>query len=149
MSYIQYKLVSGEEVIGRLDEDDKGEIFMTPDESNVIISQAMELVRTEQDGYRYYNFKPWMCYQITHKQLLNYNQVIGEALPDQILLDEYQKAVEIELSYMAEQSKDYEEKLEDKYRALMEAAGMDPDELQPEEESNVVNMFDVKKDTVH
>jgi len=153
MNYIQYKLVSGEEIIAKVDEDEDGDMFVNADASNVIVGDVMEIIRSDDEGYRYYTFRPWMCYQILYKQLLNYNQVVGEALPDQMLMDQYHKAIALERKYMDELTETAEEKYKDLLGKMMEAAGIDPDDvdlgLDSDHESNVVSMFDTKKDRLH
>lgn len=93
MSYTQFKLSSGDEIIAEVIDEPEG------DDYNIVIRRAMVINKTEdKNNIRYYSFRPWMTYQLDkdYLQLLNYNHIIGEAKPDELLLEQYMKALGFE-----------------------------------------------------
>ena len=93
MSYTQFKLSSGEEIIAEVIDEPEG------DDYNIVIRRAMIIHKVEdKQNIRYYSFRPWMTYQLDkdYLQLLNYNHIIGEAKPDELLLEQYMKALGFE-----------------------------------------------------
>ena len=97
MNYTQFRLSNGDEIIAQVIEEPQ------EDEINIVVRNAMMIIRTESmtDGYRYYSFRPWMSFQLNDQyfQLLNYSHIVGEAKPDKVLLDQYNKALESEASH--------------------------------------------------
>ena len=135
--YIQFKLSTGDEIICQVVED-PGE-----DDVNIVVRNALTVYKVESaEGMRYYTFRPWMTYQIVegYYQLINFTHIVGEAKPDPLLLEQYSKALKIELQREAE----YTQKLEEKYQEILaKLEEQDSDRLS----DNIVNLFD--KDKLH
>ena len=141
MTYIQFKLSNGDEIICQVVQEPEGE------DSNLVIRKAMNVYKVEgADGMRYYTFRPWMTYQMSDQyfQLLNFTHIIGEAKPDALLLEQYQKALSLELDRDNENDRKIEEKYEQILKKLAELDGLEEDSDEP---SNVVSLFD--KDKLH
>jgi hypothetical protein len=85
----QFMLTSGEQILC--------EVLEWPDEevSEIVVRSAYKLVLQEDDEVRYHTFKPWMCFQDSHEQVMtiNINHVVGEANPAEEVLKYYIKAV--------------------------------------------------------
>ena len=94
MSYIQFRLSNGDEIVAQVIQEPTGE------DINIVVKNAMMIIRAENiaQGIRYYSFRPWMSYQLNddYFQLLNFNHIIGEAKPDADLLEQYKKALTLE-----------------------------------------------------
>ena len=94
MSYIQFRLSNGDEIVAQVIQEPTGE------DINIVVKNAMMIIRAENiaQGIRYYAFRPWMSYQLDDEyfQLLNFNHIIGEAKPDADLLEQYKKALTLE-----------------------------------------------------
>ena len=94
MSYIQFRLSNGDEIVAQVIQEPTGE------DINIVVKNAMMIIRAENiaQGIRYYSFRPWMSYQLDDEyfQLLNFNHIIGEAKPDADLLEQYKKALTLE-----------------------------------------------------
>lgn len=138
MSYTQFKLSSGEEIIAEVIDEPEG------DDYNIVIRRAMIIHKVEdKQNIRYYSFRPWMTYQLDkdYLQLLNYNHIIGEAKPDELLLEQYMKALGFETKGDDVVARDAEE-----LKALikMVKSGMhDGDSA----DNNVISLFD--RDKLH
>jgi hypothetical protein len=86
-----FKLTNGEEILCQVVEWNGDD---TPD---ILIRNAMKIVSVQSpDGSFYHSFKPWMLFidQPDNLITLNHMQVIGEALPNKTVLEQYQKALE-------------------------------------------------------
>ena len=136
MSYLQFKLISGEEIVAEVLEDDCNE------DGNLVVRRAMLIMTAEaiQGNIRYYSFRPWMTYQNSsdYMQLLNVNHIVGEAKPDNYLLEQYRLFVQESEKF----SEDRDEKLQKKYDDLMahlEAIDYD------DSDTNVIRFFDKRK----
>lgn len=106
----QFKLSNGDELIAEvIDRED--------DYTNVVVRNAMKIVTLEnpESGYRYYSFRPWMVYQDQPQmlQLINQSHIVGEAQPNELLLIQYNKAVELEETSAEERKQEVEKKLKD------------------------------------
>lgn len=91
MTYTQFRLSNGDEIVAQVVQEPEGEDLY------IVVRNAMMVIRSEniERGYRYYSFRPWMSFQLNEEyfQLLNYNHIIGEAKPDKVLLDQYYRAI--------------------------------------------------------
>ena len=138
MSYTQFKLANGDEIVAQVVQEPEG------DDYNVVIRNAMMVVRSEalRDGFRYYAFRPWMSFQLEDEylQLLNFNQIICEAKPSKVLLTQYFKAIESEQDIEADSDVDNLKNI----RRLV--ADLQAD-YQDSDEDNVISLFD--KDKLH
>jgi len=137
-AYTQFKLANGDEIVAQVIQEPEG------DDYNVVIKNAMMVVRTEalRDGFRYYSFRPWMSFQLDddYYQLLNFNQIIGEAKPARVLLDQYFKAIDSEA---AVEAGDEEEDLANIRRIVADIKA----DYQDSDEDNVISLFN--KDKLH
>lgn len=137
-AYTQFKLTNGDEIVAQIVQEPEGEDY------NIVVKNVMMVVRSEhlREGFRYYSFRPWMSFQLNddYFQLLNFNQIIGEAKPSKVLLDQYFKAIESEA---AVETGNDEEELTNIRRIV---ANMNNDLLDSDED-NVISLFD--KDKMH
>ena len=139
-AYTQFKLANGDEIVAQVVQEPEG------DDYNVVIRNAMMVVRSEalRDGFRYYSFRPWMSFQLEDEylQLLNFNQIIGEAKPAKVLLSQYFKAIENEQDLEADSDVDNLKNI----RRLVADLKSEPGYLDSDED-NVISLFD--KDKLH
>lgn len=137
MTYMQFKLTSGEEILCQVLEDDE-------DDVNIVVRQTMEIIAAENfSGMRFYTFRPWMTYQVNseYMQLVNTSHIVGEAKPDKLLLQQYLKVVE-------DAEKDVKEKeveFEKKYEQLMEKI----DAMHKDDSKDNVIHFNPDKSKLH
>lgn len=137
MSYLQFKLISGEEIVAEVLEDDCNE------DGNLVVRRAMLIMTAEaiQGNIRYYSFRPWMTYQNSseYMQLLNVNHIVGEAKPDNYLLEQYRLFVQESEKF----SEDRDEKLQKRYDELM--AHLETIDYDDDSDTNVIRFFDKRK----
>ena len=137
MTYTQFRLSNGDEIIAQVVNEPEGEDFY------IVVKNAMMVIRAENivEGYRYYSFRPWMAFQQSESyyQLLNYNHIIGEAKPDETLLSQYYKAIVTERTDISEENRMSEEEIESIKRLIYESQETDSDN------SNIVPLFDKEK----
>ena len=98
-SLMQFKLVTGEEIVCEVlqwpnpDEDDE--------ETNIVIRRAMKILSFEPrpGGLRVYMFRPWMVLQSgsTQVQSLFDYQIVGEAIPSELMIQQYHMALKLEV----------------------------------------------------
>tara|TARA_R110000796_G_scaffold43451_4_gene106829 strand:+ start:1000 stop:1425 length:426 start_codon:yes stop_codon:yes gene_type:complete len=141
MTYIQFRLSNGDELICQVVEEPE------EDETNVIIRNAMMIHKVETtEGSRYHTFRPWMAGQISDQyfQMLNYTHIVGEAKPEILLLEQYHKALKRELMNDAEFKELMAAKYNEIVERLSELAEQDEDSDQP---ANVFKLFD--RDKMH
>ena len=77
------KLVTGEELICELVEDDEREI---------IVRNALKMVSHMRDGYKFYTFKNFMIYQDRPNslQIIRAQHVVSYAIPPADLIEEWE-----------------------------------------------------------
>ena len=140
MSYTQFRLSNGDELVAQVIQEPEGEDLY------IVVRNAMMVVRSENqvDGYRYYSFRPWMAFQMhdEYYQLLNYNHIIGEAKPDKVLLDQYKKAISNEKE--ADRAED-SDGAEIKNIRRMIANMRDEYASRDSDDGNVISLFDKGK----
>lgn len=143
MTITQFRLSNGDEVIAEVVQEPQG------DEINIVVRNAMQIIVMDQNpAVRYYSFRPWMIYQLDpdYFQLLNYNHIVGEAKPDELMKEQYLKAMEIERNNARITKSDVDKK----YKQLMKL--IDSSEYQlhemDSEYSNVIQ-FQFDKDKLH
>lgn len=143
MNYTQFRLSNGDEIVAQVVEEPEGEDF------NIVVRNALMVIRSEniQEGYRYYSFRPWMSFQLndSYFQLLNFNHIVGEAKPDEVLLNQYRKALESEMNEPFNAKSD-EEELE-QIRRMVAKLKLVTDEFDSDQSGNVVHLFN--KDKMH
>lgn len=139
MSYVQFKLTSGEEIVAEVLEEELDEA------GNLVVRRAMLILTAEavQGNIRYYSFRPWMTYQNSseYMQLLNSNHIIGEAKPDNYLLEQYKMFVQESEKF----SEDRDEKLQKRYDELMAHLEHIHGELGGDSDSNVISFVDRRR----
>lgn len=135
MSYIQFRLSNGDEIVCQVVEEPE------EDDTNIVIRNAMMIYDVPSpEGSQYRIFRPWMAFQASDQyfQLLNYSHIIGEAKPDSYLLEQYYKALKTEKQTQEE----YQEQVDAKYQGILdrlaELVGNDSDVGT----GNVVSLFD-------
>ena len=141
MSHTQFKLSDGVEIICQVVEEPEG------DDVNIVVRHCMTITTVDQDdGFRYYSFRPWMVYQ-DHKdflQLLNYTQIVGEAKPSPFLLEQYKKAVDMEHDNATKR----EDEVSERFSELLEViSGMDCNDS--DDENNIVTLFRLNPSKMH
>lgn len=138
-AYTQFKLANGDEIVAQVVQEPEG------DDYNVVIRNAMMVVRSEalRDGFRYYSFRPWMSFQLEDEylQLLNFNQIIGEAKPARVLLNQYFKAIESEQNIEADSDVDNLKNI----RRMVADLQTDYQDYLDSDEDNVISLFDKGK----
>ena len=148
MTFTQFRLSNGDEIVAQVVQEPEDD-----NDVNLVVRNAMMIVRMEnvRAGYRYYSFRPWMSYQISdnYYQLLNYSHIIGEAKPDEILLQQYVKAVKL-AQEEENNATDYDEVNSDELDALRNALQDAMSEDDPDSDTDNVISFDFgRKDTLH
>ena len=141
MTYTQFRLSNGDEIVAQVVQEPEGDDFY------IIVRNAMMVIRSEniEKGYRYYSFRPWMSFQLEddYLQLLNFNQIIGEAKPSKVLLTQYFKAIESEQNIEADSDVDNLKNI----RRLVADLQSDYQDYQDSDQDNVISLFD--KDKLH
>lgn len=87
----QFKLATGEEIVCEVVQ------WQNEEELELIVRKAMKLVVGDLvSGTRYYSFRPWMIYQENPDDLivLNGNHVVGIGYPTDMLLEQFNSAVD-------------------------------------------------------
>jgi len=147
MSYTQFRLTSGEELIAEVLQEPEGEDY------NIVVRKAMVIIRAEAgDGTRMYTFRPWMTYQMSdsYMQLLNYNHIVGEAKPDHHLLEQFQKAYNLEIEDEARNPHDLEELRSMAKQLSSNLRLVDDEDDSDSPMSNVIELFNKqRKDKLH
>lgn len=138
MSYLQFKLTSGEEIVAEVLEDDLDEA------GNLVVRRAMLIMTAEavQGNVRYYSFRPWMTYQNSsdYMQLLNATHIIGEAKPDNYLLEQYKMFVQESEKFGEDRDKEIQKRYDELLEQLegIEHFGGDSD-------TNIISFTDKRK----
>ena len=139
MNLIQLKLSNGDEILAEVVDDPE------EDDVNIVARNCMKIISVENaEGHRFYTFRPWMTYQdkADYLQLINYTHIIGEAKPSEMLMIQYQRALDAEQSHAGEREELVEEILKTKLEDIFEDGDSDPD-------SNIVNLFGIDKSKYH
>lgn len=140
--YRQFKLSNGDEIIC--------EVIEYPEENDdeLIIRKAllMRAIDDDEQGIRYYNFRPWVTMQEGSDNFvsLNYGHVIAEAIPSEKILKHFLEAVEAaDISEEDIQNKidSYINKLRQKLEEVSETDSDEP--------SNVITFKPSWKDKLH
>lgn len=90
-NYRQFKLSNGDEIVC--------EVLQYPEDEedvSIIVRNVFRIamiVNSNDDGNRYYQFRPWMVYQDKGdlSQVINLNHIVAEATPTKELLTHYFK----------------------------------------------------------
>lgn len=81
----QLKLINGDEIVCEV---------VGPD--TVKFPLKILVVEDHSTGFRYFTFRPWMTYldDPNIEIFLNYDQVLGEVVPSESLLQQYKKSID-------------------------------------------------------
>ena len=90
----------------------------------IVIRKTMKMVQMDNmaNGIRYYTFRPFMLYQMTPEafQIINCEHIIAEANPDQELILEYFKAIELAMDTDDADQTENIDVMKEKYDAYVE-----------------------------
>ena len=135
----QFKLTSGEEIICEVVE------WADEETSDLVIRKALKIfvMDNDQQGIRYYNFKPWMTLSEGEEVFiaLNSNHIVAESNPTAKTLKYFYEAVEnqnLSEEEIAKKIEDYVEKM----KARIESA------LDEDENDNIIR-FNPNRDKLH
>jgi hypothetical protein len=113
----------------------------------IVIRKTMKMVQMDNmaNGTRYYTFRPFMLYQMTPEafQIINCEHIVAEANPDQELILEYFKAIEVALDDADGDQKENIDDMKEKYTAYVkdQTSKLDSDAV-----SNIIKLnFDKSK----
>lgn len=154
----QFKLASGEEIVCEVVQ------WHNEEELELVVRKAMKLVMGEMSsGVKYYSFRPWMVYQENPEDfiVLNGNHVIGIGYPTDMLIKQYNEAVDDMYKQHIEREKEFASERGDEYadvdtinkmtKALVKEAEKIEEyleDLSGDSASNVLK-FDPSKRTLH
>jgi len=152
----QFKLANGEEILCEVLQ------WEDADEIEILARKAMRLIMMEnQDGVKYYAFRPWMVYQENNDDIIiiNTTHIVGMGYPTRTLVLQYNEACE-DMDEMHEQrEREYEEKYgretrmtaEQQFQENSETSGDKIDDylqrmgLHDSASNNVISIFDKSK----
>jgi hypothetical protein len=90
----------------------------------IVIRKTMKMVQVDNmaNGTRYYAFRPFMLYQMTPEsfQIINCEHIIAEANPDQELILEFFKAIELAMDTDDADQTENIDVMKEKYDAYVE-----------------------------
>lgn len=90
----------------------------------IVIRKTMKMVQVDNmaTGTRYYAFRPFMLYQMTPEafQIINCEHIIAEANPDQELILEFFKAIEVAMDTDDGGQTENIDDMKEKYNAYVE-----------------------------
>ena len=95
------------------------------DSIDIVVRNCYKLIGIESETTRYYSFKPWMVLQDQEDDLMiiNINHVVGEANPSDIVIKNYNKALEVNKTSeeeTAERIKQYMDKVKKSIDGLVQ-----------------------------
>ena len=89
----------------------------------IVIRKSMKMVQVDNmaNGTRYYAFRPFMLYQMTPEsfQIINCEHIIAEANPDQELILEFFKALEVAMDTDDGDQSENIDDMKEKYNAYV------------------------------
>ena len=89
----------------------------------IVIRKSMKMVQVDNmaNGTRYYAFRPFMLYQMTPEsfQIINCEHIIAEANPDQELILEFFKAIEVAMDTDDGDQSENIDDMKEKYNAYV------------------------------
>tara|TARA_Y100000385_G_scaffold123018_1_gene127872 strand:- start:13299 stop:13727 length:429 start_codon:yes stop_codon:yes gene_type:complete len=113
----QFKLANDDEIMCEV-------VEYHEEDDAIVIRKTMKMVQVDNmaNGTRYYAFRPFMLYQMTPEsfQIINCEHIIAEANPDQELILEFFKAIELAMDTDdADQTENIDD-MKEKYNAYVE-----------------------------
>lgn len=140
MEIRQFKLANDDEIMCEV-------VEYHEEDDAIVIRKTMKMVQMDNmaNGTRYYAFRPFMLYQMTPEafQIINCEHIVAEANPDQELILEYFKAIEVALDDDAGDQKENIDDMKEKYNAYVkdQTSKLDSDAV-----SNIIKLnFDKSK----
>lgn len=117
MEIRQFKLANDDEIMCEV-------VEYHEEDDAIVIRKTMKMVQVDNmaNGTRYYAFRPFMLYQMTPEsfQIINCEHIIAEANPDQELILEFFKAIELAMDTDdADQTENIDD-MKEKYNAYVE-----------------------------
>lgn len=117
MEIRQFKLANDDEIMCEV-------VEYHEEDDAIVIRKTMKMVQVDNmaSGTRYYAFRPFMLYQMTPEsfQIINCEHIIAEANPDQELILEFFKAIELAMDTDdADQTENIDD-MKEKYNAYVE-----------------------------
>ena len=117
MEIRQFKLANDDEIMCEV-------VEYHEEDDAIVIRKTMKMVQVDNmaNGTRYYAFRPFMLYQMTAEsfQIINCEHIIAEANPDQELILEFFKAIELAMDTDdADQTENIDD-MKEKYNAYVE-----------------------------
>jgi hypothetical protein len=146
----QFKLANGEEILCEVLQ------WEDADDIEILARKAMRLVMMEnQEGVKYYAFRPWMVYQENNDDLIiiNTTHIVGMGFPTRSLLIQYDEACADMDEMHTQREFEYDQKygLSTEQRLNKDASGDKIDDylqrmgLHDSASNNVINLFDKSK----
>jgi hypothetical protein len=136
----QFKLANNDEIMCEV-------VEYHEEDDAIVIRKTMKMVQMDNmaNGIRYYTFRPFMLYQMTPEafQIINCEHIVAEANPDQELILEYFKAIEVALDDDDGDQKENIDDMKEKYTAYVkdQTSKLDSDTV-----SNIIKLnFDKSK----
>jgi len=113
----QFKLANDDEIMCEV-------VEYHEEDDAIVIRKTMKMVQVDNmaNGTRYYAFRPFMLYQMTPEsfQIINCEHIIAEANPDQELILEFFKAIELAMDTDDADQTENIDVMKEKYDAYVE-----------------------------
>lgn len=117
MEIRQFKLANDDEIMCEV-------VEYHEEDDAIVIRKTMKMVQVDNmaTGTRYYAFRPFMLYQMTPEafQIINCEHIIAEANPDQELILEFFKAIEVAMDTDDGGQTENIDDMKEKYNAYVE-----------------------------
>ena len=138
----QFKLTNGEEILCEVIQ------WQEEEEVEILIRKAMRLIMTEnEEGVKYYAFRPWMVYQEGSEDIIiiNSTHIVGLGYPTNSLLVQWNEAVkDMEEMYDARE-REHDEKYGDDPEDMVTTTDNHSEMMYGDSSSNNIIQFDSKK----
>ena len=116
MEIRQFKLANDDEIMCEV-------VEYHEEDDAIVIRKTMKMVQVDNmaNGTRYYAFRPFMLYQMTPEsfQIINCEHIIAEANPDQELILEFFKAIEVAMDTDDGDQSENIDDMKEKYNAYV------------------------------
>tara|TARA_E500000081_G_C5851543_1_gene226580 strand:+ start:39 stop:467 length:429 start_codon:yes stop_codon:yes gene_type:complete len=136
----QFKLANDDEIMCEV-------VEYHEEDDAIVIRKTMKMVQLDNmaNGTRYYAFRPFMLYQMSPEsfQIINCEHIIAEANPNQELILEFFKAIEIAMDTDDGSQTENIDDMKEKYNAYVENQ---TSKLDSDAASNIIKLnFDKNK----
>lgn len=140
MEIRQFKLANDDEIMCEV-------VEYHEEDDAIVIRKTMKMVQLDNmaNGTRYYAFRPFMLYQMSPEsfQIINCEHIIAEANPNQELILEFFKAIEIAMDTDDGSQTENIDDMKEKYNAYVENQ---TSKLDSDAASNIIKLnFDKNK----